>query len=113
MQCSNYLKQMGLASLNHEATSKSYPSGGFSQAWEGNPNCGFGAKQPGSWTYSLLPYQDRMSYDQGQSFGSPHAGAFGMVFCDGSVQRVSYSIDPETHSYLGQKADGKAATLTN
>ncbi len=277
MQCSNYLKQMGLASLNHEATSKSYPSGGFSQAWEGDPDCGFGAKQPGGWTYSLLPYleqtalwnlgsngtieqgseikkanvtraetpvsifncpsrrtsitypgyvhtgyncdavstcgkldfagnggsgysntgldinsyeqifsheisgnrsgiiyykscvkvgevrdgtsntyligekyldvnhystgtatgddhtcwtgidndsvrtattsslpyQDRMSYNQGNSFGSPHAGAFGMVFCDGSVQRVSYSVDPETHSYLGQKADGKAASLTN
>ena len=30
MQCSNNLKQMGIASLNHESTMKTFPSG----AWE-------------------------------------------------------------------------------
>lgn len=30
MQCSNQLKQMGLAALNHESTNKAYPSCGWS-----------------------------------------------------------------------------------
>ena len=29
MQCNNNLKQMGLASLNHESQSQKYPSGGW------------------------------------------------------------------------------------
>ncbi|MDO4627910.1 MAG: DUF1559 domain-containing protein [Planctomycetia bacterium] len=280
MQCGNNLKQQGLAALNHESSSRSYPSAGWSWAWEGDPDMGFGEKQPGAWTYSLLPFleqnalwqlgangtptvdaelkkankvrgqtplpvfycpsrrtainyygyayyncdslggvackldysacvgdgyvsadklstydevlahsttggrtgvtfyksvtttgeirdgttntylygekylaadryytasnlvaigdnqttwsgvdndsvrittynesglncprQDRVGYDNGSLFGSAHAGTWGVTMCDGSVQRVSYSIDPEIHSYLGKKADGKVATL--
>jgi len=59
MQCGNNLKQMGLAALNHESTSKAYPSGGWSWAWEGDPDGGFGVKQPGAWTYSLLPFMEQ------------------------------------------------------
>jgi len=284
MQCNNNLKQLGLAALNHESTNKFYPSGGWIHRWEGDPDFGFGEKQPGSWMYSLLPYleqqtlwslgqdgnqtvdanikssnatraqfpmtflscpsrrtcklyasgvggcncngisqsgkteynactgdgycavstsvstytealavkltggntgitfgksktqmgevrdgtsntflygekyldaskyevstnsesatgdnqtpwagpdndsfrqtaysssnpsncaprQDRSGFNNGSIFGSAHAGAFGMVMGDGSVQRIPYSINPETYSYLGKKADGKVATL--
>lgn len=280
MQCSNQLKQMGLAALNHESTNKSYPSSGWSCYWEGDPDFGFGPNQPGSWIFSLLPFleqnalwslgmdgdkgtggeikeankirlqtpisifycpsrrtpkltnghtsarnnnsfsggvaksdyaanggdgwswtnyetvdealkatysggttgmfypksnisvaevrdgttntylygekyqdpqyyeatpkcaqgddwncwmgpesndlsrytqyvsaqtnqplQDRMGYDHGNPFGSAHAGSFGMAMCDASVQRISYSIDKELHSYLGKKADGEVAQI--
>ena len=282
MQCSNKLKQMGLAALNHESTNKAFPSCGWSCDWEGDPDFGFGPNQPGSWCYSLLPFleqnalwqlgsdgdkstggeiknanttrlktpisifycpsrrppnlmnghtaarnnnaftggvaksdyaanggdgwswtnygsvdeglkanytggktgmfypktaitmgeirdgttntylygekymdpqyydaavkcaqgddwncwmgpesndlsrytqyrddqtnqplQDRVGYDHGNPFGSAHAGSFGMVMCDGSSQRISYSIDKELHSYLGKKADGEAAQIPN
>ncbi len=60
-----------------------------------------------------LPMQDREAYEVNTSyrFGSSHAGAFGMVMCDGSVQRISYSIDGETHVYLANRADNQAVTI--
>lgn len=279
MQCSNQLKQMGLAAMNHESGNKIYPSCGWSCYWEGDPDFGFGENQPGSWLYSLLPYieqnafwqlgmdgnkaidatikdanstrlktpislfycpsrrmpkpmqghtsaynnnsysggvaksdyacngadgwswenkgsvaeglawiytggktgmfypktaitvgeirdgttntylygekylnpdyyeptgtcangddwncwmgpesndlsrqtknaaqfqprQDRQGYDSADPpFGGAHAGSFGMVMCDASAQRISYSIDLEVHSYLGKKADGQVAAI--
>ena len=29
-----------------------------------------------------------------------------MVFCDGSVQAIPYTIDYKVHSYLGSRNDG-------
>ena len=58
---------------------------------------------------SYLPMQDRPNYDNSSSrFGSTHAGAFGITMCDGSVHRISYSIDAETHRDLGIRNDGRS-----
>lgn len=282
MQCNNNLKQMGLAAMNHESAHKFLPSGGWGAYWEGEPDLGFGKKQPAAWRYSVLPFleqnalwsmgqdgnqqqdaniksnnkiraqtplsffncpsrracktyyawaytyncddlggvgaksdycgccgdgymsdtgaypssyadginkannftrnttgttdhmsqvtigeirdgtsntylygekylapeyyeayskdgqgddhgiyagcdndnvrytrndaadipkQDRSGYNVCTPFGSPHAGSCGMTLADGSVHRVSYSIDQETNSYLGKKADGHVASL--
>jgi prepilin-type N-terminal cleavage/methylation domain-containing protein len=39
-------------------------------------------------------------------FGSAHAAAFNMVYCDGSVHSISYDIDYRTHAFLANRLDG-------
>ncbi len=63
----------------------------------------------------LLPLQDRAGYESSETyrFGSPHAGSVGMVMCDGSVQRVSYSVDAKVWNCLGDRKDRQPVTLSN
>ena len=55
-QCSNHLKQLGIASQLHVDTYKFFPSGGWGDWWVGCPDMGAGKNQPGTWTYQLLSY---------------------------------------------------------
>lgn len=59
MQCSNNLKNLALACLNHESTAKFYPSSGWSCYWVGDCDLGMGRKQPGSWEYQCLPFLEQ------------------------------------------------------
>ena len=53
--CANNLKQLGLACTTHNEAQGYFPSGGWGSAWVGDPSLGYGAGQPGSWIYSVLP----------------------------------------------------------
>ncbi|MCE9629301.1 MAG: DUF1559 domain-containing protein, partial [Planctomycetia bacterium] len=56
LQCANNLKQIGTASLLHLQQQTYYPSCGWGWAWVGDPDKGFGRRQPGGWIYNILPF---------------------------------------------------------
>jgi prepilin-type N-terminal cleavage/methylation domain-containing protein len=63
-QCSNHLRQIGLAAMNHESVQRTFPSGGWGKEFVADPNRGFGKKQPGSWFYSVFPFLEEGSLHQ-------------------------------------------------
>jgi prepilin-type N-terminal cleavage/methylation domain-containing protein/prepilin-type processing-associated H-X9-DG protein len=72
MQCSNNIRNLALGSLEHLQTHGVYPSGGWGWRWFGEPDRGFGKKQPGGWGYSVLPYIEQSNlHDMGA--GQPDA----------------------------------------
>lgn len=55
-QCSNQLRQLGLAFQNHHDSHQHLPTGGWWYSWLGYPEYGFGKEQPGGWLYNILPF---------------------------------------------------------
>ena len=70
MECRNHLKQIATACVNHENVQKFYPTGGWDWHWCGDPNCGYGRRQPGSWPYNILPWLEQKQLHD-MAIGSP------------------------------------------
>ena len=62
-------------------------------------------------TYSP-PMRDTPGYGDMYRFGSAHYGAAHFSMCDGSVRRISYSVDPPTFQNLGSRNDGQTIDLS-
>ncbi len=58
MECTNYLRQMALAALNHEQAANNLPTGGWGFNWVGDPDRSTGRRQTGGFFYNILPYME-------------------------------------------------------
>jgi prepilin-type N-terminal cleavage/methylation domain-containing protein/prepilin-type processing-associated H-X9-DG protein len=69
-QCRTNLSNVALAALAHQTLVGTLPPGGWGSAWVGDPDAGYGAKQPGGFFYSILPHMDNaMLHDMGKNQG--------------------------------------------
>jgi len=71
-QCVNNLKNMGLASLNHESVNGYFPTGGWGWSWVGDADRGQGEGQPGGWLYNILPYMEEGAFHASAGDGMPN-----------------------------------------
>ena len=62
---------------------------------------------------NVAPMLDTPGVSNYNAFGSAHSEIFNMVFCDGSVHSISYSIDASTHQWLGNRHDLKQVNLSS
>lgn len=58
VQCSNNLKQIGMATQSHLQAWQTFPSAGWCWGNGPDPNAGYREEQPGSWIYNLLAYME-------------------------------------------------------
>jgi len=84
--CQNRLRQLAVAALNHENSKASLPSGGWGIAWTGDPDRGFGPRQPGGWIYSILPFSEE------QSLYTLGAGQSGTARQAANTQRIETPV---------------------
>jgi prepilin-type N-terminal cleavage/methylation domain-containing protein len=61
MQCRNNLKQLALGCLNHEQQHGFFPTGGWGRFWMGDPDRDYDSRQPGGWTYNVLPFIEQQA----------------------------------------------------
>jgi prepilin-type N-terminal cleavage/methylation domain-containing protein/prepilin-type processing-associated H-X9-DG protein len=60
-ECANHLKQIGLATHNLLDAHRHFPSNGWGYRWLGDPDRGFGRKQPGGWLFNVLAFAEEYS----------------------------------------------------
>jgi len=74
-QCASNLRQISLACLQHEGAQGFLPSNGWGFGWTGDPDMGYGKRQPGGWIYDILTFMEQDSVRSiGQGLPGPGVG---------------------------------------
>jgi prepilin-type processing-associated H-X9-DG protein len=118
VQCSNHLKQLALGALAHESANGYLPSEGWGVDFVGDPDRGFGRRQPGGWAFNVLPFiemQDLHDLGLGQTDTTLRAAAIvqrlttplAVLSCPTRRSPVLY---PSTHSMAFNYAVGTQAS---
>jgi prepilin-type N-terminal cleavage/methylation domain-containing protein len=87
--CQNNVRNLALAILQHETAKKYLPTAGWGFAWTGDPDRGSGIKQPGGWTYCILPYIDQANLAQVGAGLADNNGSSNSAKAKALVQLVS------------------------
>ena len=79
--CSNNIRNLAQAFEQHAHANGHFPTGGWGDRWTGHPDRGTGARQPGGWTYNVLPYCEQKAVWELPLTdpGGPNAGAAKMI----------------------------------
>ncbi len=85
-QCTNNLKQLGLACLNIVSQTGAYPSDGWGWDWIGVPVRGYNNDQPGGWLYNTLGFIEQ---DTLRKLGH---GLNGQPFVDAMVELMQTPV---------------------
>jgi prepilin-type processing-associated H-X9-DG protein/prepilin-type N-terminal cleavage/methylation domain-containing protein len=104
--CGNNLRQLGVAVLLHEGTHKILPTGGWGSEWVGDPDAGFGPKQPGGWIYNILPYleqQNLRELGKGSSIVDKNKALVNVMSTPLEVCQCPSRRPPRAYPYIGPK----------
>jgi hypothetical protein len=106
--CAGNVRQLAIACQYHVEAQGHFPTGGWGQEWGGDPDAGFGSRQPGGWHYSLLPYIEEAALHkdgEGQDAAGKRAAAkrvyethVGSFVCP--TRGVSAAVEAGSFSYF-------------
>jgi len=119
VSCSNNIRNLAQAFEQHAHAIGHFPAGGWGDRWTGHPDRGTGSRQPGGWTYNVLPYCEQKAVWEMPLTdpAGPNAGAAKMILvvlplfnCPSrrGAERYPSNRNPGTYGYSTiAPADGR------